>query len=154
MKLILFIFFRNRNRKYGVNTISQCCVCGVHFNKGQVQRRRVRCQECDGWACRAACSLYLRREGVWLCTQCRKPSSWFRALLTCWTAKAGTSHTTVQNNLLEMPKQDATTNTSNTNRTDDKEVVRDFIERLVGSMLEANLDDTSVNRLYRDPECK
>lgn len=37
---------------------------------------------------------------------------------------------------------------------EEKEVVRDFIERLVGTMLQANLDETSVSRLYRDPECK
>lgn len=37
---------------------------------------------------------------------------------------------------------------------DDKEIVRDFIERLVGAMLGADLDDTSVGRLYRDAECK
>lgn len=60
-----------------------------------------------------------------------------------------------------MSTQDATTNTlqslpaiKDNVEGEKKEVVRDFIERLVGSMLEANLDDTSVNRLYRDPECK
>lgn len=39
-------------------------------------------------------------------------------------------------------------------QNEEKEVVRDFIERLVGAMLGADLDDTSVGRLYGDPECE
>lgn len=54
---------------------------------------------------------------------------------------AGSSLTTVESRLRPPPG-------------DDKEVVRDFIERLVSAMLHADIDDTSVNRLYKDPECK
>lgn len=39
-------------------------------------------------------------------------------------------------------------------RKKEKEQVRDFIERLVSTMLGGDVDDTCVTKLYNDSHCK
>lgn len=39
-------------------------------------------------------------------------------------------------------------------RKKEKEHVRDFIERLVSTMLGGDVDDTCVTKLYNDSHCK
>ncbi|GLV38956.1 Myosin-7a binding protein [Carabus blaptoides fortunei] len=150
-----------RRGKYGVNSPWQCCICGSHFRpfgggdvRSAVTVREVRryavCSRCHGHVCRSTCGQWM--HGDWICKQCIQTSdvehSWFKGILTALQPNAVT---------VRMSKGEVTAGGTDVKgisegQNEEKEVVRDFIERLVGAMLGANLDDTSVGRLYGDPE--
>lgn len=123
--------------------------------------------------CRSRCSGREHQAGEWICNVCRKESeSWFTGILGAIqpSFKKGMAiiysrsckiclklnfclgvhlRTKMSNDRLEEIDEDL-----EKLRKKEKEHVRDFIERLVSTMLGGDVDDTCVTKLYNDSHCK
>lgn len=168
-----FLLFRNRET---LTNSWQCAVCGSYFRSfdGVLDATKVvTCRKCEVRVCRQRCSGREHPGEGWTCNICRKDSnSWFKGILEAiqpnykkgelkcrkceglvWTqhfflgVRLRTTMSTsgrleeIDEDLMKLRKKE-------------KEQVRDFIERLVSTMLGGDVDDTCVTKLYNDPHCK
>ncbi|GJQ67595.1 hypothetical protein Trydic_g8400 [Trypoxylus dichotomus] len=120
-----------------------CNVCGGQFRSIQgilEVEKVVTCAKCKAKVCRVRCSKRHPQRG-WICQICQQPENWFKGLWKSIHPNNDWNNTMdpdeLDEDLMELKKKE-------------REQVRDFIERLVESMLGGSLDDVTVSHLYND----
>ncbi|XP_044267541.1 uncharacterized protein LOC123013208 isoform X2 [Tribolium madens] len=125
-----------------------CAVCGTYLRSCLAEDIKiVICVECEERVCKQRCSKYDCRRKGWTCYACLKRPSWIQTILQSLPLRNNNKGvfavTTVSKRSENMDEFDL-------KRKREKMLVRDFIEKLVSSLLGASVDDASISRIYKD----
>ncbi|XP_057670595.1 uncharacterized protein LOC130902455 isoform X1 [Diorhabda carinulata] len=128
----------NRRSKSNVH----CDVCGEYFRSIDhilSGDNSVICWKCDKKVCQKRCASLDVQQNRWTCKNCsRPPESWFQGVLYAIQPNKKEKICEKMDEKGEIDVQKS------------REEVREFIEKLVNSMLGQNVDDANVTRLYND----
>ncbi|KAF5289894.1 hypothetical protein FQA39_LY14956 [Lamprigera yunnana] len=136
------------NRPVNHRSLWHCSVCGEKFRsiEGILETDKVvTCIKCGKKVCRKKCSNQDRKEAI--CQVCLNPESWFKGILKALHPSSiiRRSNAIMDDNRIEEIDEDL-----ESIKKKEKEQIRDFIERLVETMLGGGIDNTSINLLYKD----
>lgn len=104
------------------------------------------CIECEERVCKRRCSKHDIRKG-WICYTCLKRPSWVESIVKYLRFRYNYKHKiTNKFNQREIMGENS--------EAKEKMYVRDFIEKLVSTILGSSVDDASISRIYKDKHCK
>ncbi|XP_022913601.2 uncharacterized protein [Onthophagus taurus] len=138
---------RSINKNTKASKPWHCNVCGGQFRsiQGVLEVERVAtCTKCKQKICKIRCSNRDPLKG-WICQLCQQPEAWFKVILNAIHPNKGTIFSNMDQEGIDELDEDL-----RELRKKEREQVRDFIERLVESLLGGTLDDVNIRRLYND----
>ncbi|KAK4879365.1 hypothetical protein RN001_007511 [Aquatica leii] len=145
--------FKNVIRPSNSRSPWHCSVCGEQFRsiEGILETDKVvTCSKCHKKVCRKKCST--QDLNLWICQICQQPESWFKGILKVLNPNQSQLIGNKPISNMDVGVIDEVDEDLDVIKKKEKDQVREFIERLVETMLGGGLDNVSVTRLYNDPK--
>jgi hypothetical protein len=126
-----------------------CAVCGTYLRTHPLENiQAVICTECEERVCKLRCS---KREYVrkgWICYSCLKRPSWLQGIFETLSLRFKRDNSNVKS--IMSKEGEKMGEHADPLKQKEKDCVRDFIEKLVSTILGGSVDDASISRMYTD----